>query len=961
MRRRPAPQPAPDRPVPAAILATGLTVALLAAGGALADGPGAGGDTEPALPDTRWTVEDIVAAEYARDWTLSRDGRLAAWVESTVERVDDADQRVGNLQLCRLDGEADRDGDEPCRPLTRGRERLSSPAFSPSGELLAYRSSEKPPGAKGDVEPNQVWVLRLDGGAPWPITSFDRPVADFGWIDDGTLAVLAAESPSAWEEEREEAGDTSVVVEDAEREPPVRLYRVEIGGATRRLTANRLPFEALAVSPDGRRAVVREIQSLSFEFDARTPPHLLLVDLETGERQRLLAGSGLLPLRVRWAPDSRGIYFVDPRSNHPIYRDASVLELYFLPLDPDRPLTAAADGEPHKLPLHEWGLGGGYAPTADGVVALEAAGVRYRPVRLRRRGDGEWERRPLAGEPVARIDGLELAGGDDDAPATLLYQRSSATLPPQWYVARLDGDRIVSPRRLTRLNPSWKHKPTGRVETLRWRGALDDEVEGLLHYPLDWPLDWNDGDERRPLLLHIHGGPSGVDRDSWGLSWAEPLLLWRQRGAFVLQVNYHGSSNYGLDWVTSIEKRYYELEVPDLEAGVDHVIGLGLADPERLATAGWSNGGILSAALIAHTRRYRAASIGAADIEWISDWGNVDFGASFDNYYFGGPPWEIPEVYLDKSPFFDLPEVTTPAIVFTGTEDRAVPPHQSWSLFRVMQQVGEAPVRLVLFPDEPHSLRKPAHQRRKVEEELAWLDRYVLGDGGADGDELPEAVAESSPLAALLGRAGASRVDGLLGVRSGGVLAPELVDFRGLRVGRFEVTRAQWKAFEPSYAVGIGEADLPATGISFERAEAYATWLRERTGTAYRLPTIAEAEALAAAGGEAGNTLARWVGSAPNPDDLPAVREAISAAGEKLGREAPLLLPVGSLPGTGEPSVFDLDGNAAEWAVDEEGSGEPVGPSADRADDPRGEPAGGAEEPAPEYVGLRLVVGEPTR
>jgi dipeptidyl aminopeptidase/acylaminoacyl peptidase len=933
-----------------------------------ATAPARAADETPSLPDTRWTVDDIVSAESGDDWALSRDGRWAVWVKSTVATVEGEQKRVGNLHLCDFDrlitDPADStdpgDSETVCRPLTRGRERISSPLFSPDGRRIAYRSSEVPPKRGGEAadEPKagQVWVLPLDGGAPWPVTSFDRPVSAFDWIDDDTLAVLAAETPSAWERAREKIGDEAVVVEDPEREVPVRLYRVDLEGSARRLTANRLPMGSLRVSPDGRRAVVSEARSLSFDFDAVTPPALVLVDLATGERRTLLEDTSLQPTAVRWAPGGDGLYFADPRSNHPTYRQAVVMDLYHLPLGSD------GDATPERLPLHPWGIGGGYEVARDGVVALEAAGVRYRPVRIRRTADG-WRREVLTAEHAGQIDGWLLAPSAGDT-VRLVYERSTATLPPQWYAATLDGTEIAEPRQITRLNASWTAKPTGWVEVLRWTGALGDEVEGLLHYPLDWPAA-ADGSaagprQRRPLLLHIHGGPAGVDRDSWGISWGEPLLLWRQRGAFVLQVNYHGSSNYGLDWVTSIEKRYYELEVPDIEAGVDHVIGLGLADPERLAATGWSNGGILSAALIAQTRRYKAASIGAADVEWISDWGNVDFGASFDNYYFGGPPWEIPEVYIDKSPFFDLPEVTTPSIVFTGTADRNVPPHQSWSLYRALQQIGKAPVRLVLFPDEKHGLAKPAHQRRKVEEELAWLEDHVLGE--PEKLELPEAVQDGSALAALLGRSRAARAGAVLGVEAGGVVVPETVRLRGLEVGRFEVTRGQWRGFDGSFEVAPGDENLPVTGISLERARAYAAWLRERTGRPFRLPTVAEARALAEAAGRGGNTLDRWLGGAPNPDDLPAVHEAIARAAARLDRAAPLLLPVGSLPGTGDDPVFDLDGNASEWAIagdGGEGVGEPVGPSAATTKDRRGPAVGPTPPPPAEYVGLRVVVGEP--
>jgi formylglycine-generating enzyme required for sulfatase activity len=240
---------------------------------------------------------------------------------------------------------------------------------------------------------------------------------------------------------------------------------------------------------------------------------------------------------------------------------------------------------------------------------------------------------------------------------------------------------------------------------------------------------------------------------------------------------------------------------------------------------------------------------------------------------------------------------------------------------------------------------------------MAWLERWLWGEegGGArPGARRPEAVPAGSPLAALLGRAKAARARDAFGVEAGGVLAPETVPFRGLAVGRFEVTRAQWAEFDPAAAPAPGEEELPATGMPFERAREYAAWLAAKTGRPFRLPTAAEAEALAGAaenGGGGGNTLARWTGAAPNPEDGAAIAAALAEAAARLGRAAPLLLPVGSFPGTGDDPLFDLDGNAAEWAAGDDGAGVPAGPSADRADDPRG----GESASDPAYVGLRVV------
>lgn len=336
-------------------------------------------------------------------------------------------------------------------------------------------------------------------------------------------------------------------------------------------------------------------------------------------------------------------------------------------------------------------------------------------------------------------------------------------------------------------------------------------------------------------------------------------------------------------------------------------------------------------------------------MEWFSDWANVDFGAAFDNYYFGGPPWEIPQVYLEKSPFFRLGQVTTPTIVFTGTEDRNVPPHQSWSLFRALQQLGRTEVRLVLFPGEPHGLGSIPHQRRKVEEELTWLDRHLFETFKPSNP----ALKQGSLLHALVQRSKAARDGAALGRRQGELLVPETVVLRGVEVSRFEVTRAQLGAFDAALQVAPGSENLPAVA-SLEQARAYAAWLSERTGRRFRLPTEDEAAKLDC--GHSGNTLDRWAGFGVNPDDAARLAGLVV----ELGWEA-LLLPVGSLPGCGEDPVFDLDGNVAEWVVRADGSGVASGPSADRPATAAWPAKGGAPVwgAAPAGAGIRLVVDGP--
>ncbi len=443
----------------------------------------------------------------------------------------------------------------------------------------------------------------------------------------------------------------------------------------------------------------------------------------------------------------------------------------------------------------------------------------------------------------------------------------------------------------------------------------------------------------------IHGGPFGANFDSWEESWAYAPNLYCQRGAFVLRPNYHGSSNYGLAFAESIaDGKYYDLPLKDIDTGVDDLIRRGLVDPAKLGTLGWSNGAILTMALIARNPRYKAAAAGAGGSEWVADWGACEFGDSFDRYYFGKSPLEDPQLYLKLAPLYDFHKVRTPVLLFQGDADRVVPAHHAWTQFRALQQTSKADVRLVMFPGEKHSLKKLSFQRRKLEEELAWFDRHLFNKASDDNESLKT----DSPLAKALKLKQAKRVGDRYGVEEKGVLVPETAPFGKVRVGRFEVTRAQYVPFDKTLAIEPDQENYPVAGVTLEQAQAYCKWLSAATGRTYRLPNAEEAEELYDKSEAGENTLDHWAGYAVNPEDAVRLREQAA----KLGGKAPLLRAVGAgRAGGTDEQFFDLGGNVAEWVQTKDGKGRLAGGSADTPADAKQR----TSQAAPEYRGFRVV------
>jgi dipeptidyl aminopeptidase/acylaminoacyl peptidase len=875
----------------------------------------------PPLAATKptWEIDDVILTESIQDIQVSPDGRWAVWVHVAPDK--EHEECIGNL--VRLDLAMGRE-----TILTRGNERCFHPRWSPDGQRLAFLRSHN--------DKNQIWLIDPSGGEAWPLTEWPADILQFEWAGPDALVFAAQETPTLRASRLKEEKDDSIVVEDERHEPPVRLFRAETSSKkVTRLTDNDDRIDKLAVSPDGRYAVAIHQRSLRYNYDNKIKPIVLLHDLHKDQARRLFAEPHWNIQYFYWSPDSRGFYAVNLHNSQPRFAQAGILQLHYFDLTGNVVLPVDLAWERGLAEREDNDDAPALTVTRTGFIALLADGVRTKSARYTRAGN-DWRREWLEGEHADHI--FDVQASTDGR--TLLYAYSTARTPTQWYRAALDGSRLDKPRPFAILNPRLRQLRHARTEVVAWKGARGDEVQGLLYYPHNYRER-----TKYPLVVMIHGGPAAADRDAWEEWWTCPANLVCQRGAFVLKVNYHGSSGYGLKWLESITKgRYGDLEAIDIEKGVDSLITRGLVDPARLAVSGWSNGAILANLLTVQTMRYKAAIAGAGNVEYVSDWANCEFGDAFNRYYLGASPLENPFFYLLKSPFYRLQRVRTPTLIFFGSDDRTVPVHQGWVQYRALQQLGKTDVRFVLFPGEKHALTKLAHRRRKVKEELAWLDRYLFASVAPSNLSLKEA----SPLAWALQRRQARRDGSRYGVRVKGRLLPEIVTYGERRIGRFEVTRAQFAEFDKTYRTEPGRENYPANGITFAQAQNYCAWLSKQTGRTYRLPNEEEAEELYELSEGEENTLDHWAGYAVNPDDAARLRELLM----QQDGEALLLREVGSFRAVGgAEAVFDLGGNVAEWVTTKNGKGAVRGGSADAPSDSKQK----KNLAAASYRGFRVV------
>jgi dipeptidyl aminopeptidase/acylaminoacyl peptidase len=840
---------------------------------------------------SRWTPKDIINTESMRSVSISPDNSMVLWTKR--KGVKEKDRFVSDIYLTRLD--VVKDDRYKTIQLTNGKDNDYNPIFSKDGESIYFLSSRD----KG----NKLWKLSIYGGEAQEVKEFKNGISSLQWKDGNTLLFQSNDGKTLYEQKAEEKKDNVIVIEDSLNWTPNHVYAYDLNEkSTKRLTNNKKPLTSYTISKDGNWLVYGEQRSRSYASDAQHNPFQYLKNLETGETTKILSEFEYPTYGFQFTADFKGFYFSSEYGNNPKYNGAGISELYYFDL---------ASKTPTKIDL-KWNLGhaGGYNVVGNDVMVSLANRATRRLAYYKKNGNS-WTKRKI--DLNEKNDHVSINATSEDG-AKVIYGYSTASRLPSFHIADLNETKFSNEKVLVKLNKNLDKKPITKSEVMVWKGYNDEEVTGILYYP----ENYEEG-KRYPLMLSIHGGPDGVDLDLWSERWSTYPNLLAQRGMFILKPNYHGSGNHGLAFVESIRENYYEPEMEDIIKAIDVLHKQGKVDKTQLGTMGWSAGAIITTMLtVRYPDMFKVAAPGAGDVNWTSDYGTCRFGVSFDQHYFGGAPWDdtngktYNENYILKSPLFEIEKIKTPTIIFHGSEDRAVPRDQGWEYYRGLQQVGKAPVRFLWFPGQPHGLGKITHQLRKMEEEITWIETYLLNKPKEDN----KAFKKDSPLADIIKLETVKTADGMYGEMVNNTLIPETVLIKkdSTSIGRFELTNAQFKAYKSDYNYDDGHHNHPAV-VSFQEANNYVNWLSQLTGKTYRLPTTDETKALQKSARKAApkeNILNYWAGYNLVPSDSEKLKEKLKTINTSLLKEVGL----SKATKIGDAEVYDIGGNVAEYFTD---------------------------------------------
>jgi dipeptidyl aminopeptidase/acylaminoacyl peptidase len=625
---------------------------------------------------------------------ISPDGKNILFTRIWVDKINDRSN--SNLWITDVEGKR-------VRELTAGNWRDSSPVWSPDGKKIAFISDRD--------GTSQVQVMWLDTREIAQLTHLENQPTNLAWSPDGkSLAlvmfisddnpILSIKPPR--KPEGAKWADAAVIIDrlswrtDGRGPLPkgsshIFVIDAETGGTPRQLTSGDFSDSDPHWSADGQKIYFSAIRKPDAEYQ-NGDSEIYSVDLKTLEIKALTDRKGP-DQGPRVSPDGQWIAYTgyDEKNYTSSLQDIYLMDAAGenkrllagnLPSSPSD-LIWAADGSGLYFLLAERGESNLYFISVERKIKKMSEGVHY-----------------LSGTSISKTGQVTAVLSTFDRPGCLV---TFNLLRPSNIKTLVDvNEDILADVTL------------GEVEELRFKSADGWDIQGWLIKPAEF-----DPSKKYPLLLWIHGGPWAMYNVGFNWDWQN----FAANGYAVLYINPRGSTGYGQDFVNGIQYSYPGKDYDDLMAGVDAALTKGFVDKDNLFVCGGSGGGVLTAWIVGHTSRFRAAVSMRPVIDWQSFVGTTDGPMWYRQ--FKKFPWEDPMEYALRSPLYYAGNVTTPTMVMTGEADLRTPIGQSEEYYRALKMLKKDTL-LVRMPEEYHGWRRPSHRLMQQLYLMSWFEKYRL-------------------------------------------------------------------------------------------------------------------------------------------------------------------------------------------------------------------------------------------
>lgn len=594
------------------------------------------------------------------DPAISPDGNRVAWVAGTDILVLDLTHPAGQPQTIAHGGDI---------------------TWSPDSRQLAFLYAD------GGTQ-QQLYAVNATGGSARKLTNVHGALITPQWSPDGkTLAVLFVENPPR------EPGSTVPIPRPVGQAPDQpfeqRLALVDVASNQIRLVSPAdLYIWEYDWSPDSSQFIVNA--AIGDGDNNWFFPQLDTINAASGKLVTLLKPDMQIKY-PHWSPDGKQIAFIggimagDLVGN---YGDVYVMSARGGParnLTPKWQASAYRIGwlSPQQILIRE---------VVDGDVGLAALDMSGAIKQLWKGADFS----PQGGS----LDGISVA---KDHQTSVAVFRSPAAPAELWVGA------LGAWRQFTHFNAA-VHLTPDKAESLHWQSD-QWRIQGWLTYPRDY-----DSRQRYPMVVFIHGGPSGVVTGGC-------LSAFAAAGYFVLCPNFRGSAGFGQDFLRANIRDFGYGDFRDIVAGVEEVLKTLPVDRNRIGITGHSYGGYMSMWAVTQTDLFHASAASAGISDWLSYVGEADI-SNWVIPYFRVSIYDDPAIYARSAPMTYIKNVKTPTLLLVGADDGECPATQSLEFWRALKILG-VKTQLVLYPNEGHGFTRPEDSRDRTLREIEWFNEYL--------------------------------------------------------------------------------------------------------------------------------------------------------------------------------------------------------------------------------------------
>ncbi len=659
------------------------------------------------------TVDDIWALQRVGGLSLSPDGAQAVCSVSSFSMEDNSSST--SLWLLNTFG------GEP-RRLTSAGDKDGQPAWSPQGDRIAFVAKREQEGKKDDTP--QLYVMAPDGGEAQRVSQFACGIEALKWFPDGKRIAFISwvwpgekggKAQAKRHKEFKDRKETGYVTSEAQyrfwdhnlpmgRVPHLHVLDVASGrvrdlfeGTDFELPRSDADANCFDISPNGK--------SIAFVFDTAAEKRLdhckalVVVDVRSGKTHFAAQDAAWDFDAPRYSPNGQQIAFIASHQGlkHTMPGQLSVLNVG---VDVRGAWTVVSADWDHNVnaPLR-W--------SADAAAVLFTAEDH---------GRCNVYRFDLAASTAAVVAHGGWVQGFDVAGDVVVSAADAMNHPTHVHALRANSP----PVRIEKFNDAaMAGFKLGASQDVRLKGANGDEIQMWVVYPPGF--DAKKTTKKYPVMNNIHGGPHAAAGDTFHYRWNNQVFA--AQGYIVAGVNYHGSSGFGYNFLDSITHRWGELELQDVEAGTDWLLGQPWVDKKRIFATGGSYGGYMVAWMNGHVPagRYQAYVCHAGCFDWQAMF--ADDAYTWHAKELGAWYWEDAAKVNAQSPSTFVAAMQTPTLVIHGALDYRVPDGQGLAYYNTLKAKG-VDSRLLWFPDENHWILKPRNSKLWYGEFFGWLKAH---------------------------------------------------------------------------------------------------------------------------------------------------------------------------------------------------------------------------------------------